>query len=532
MARGVQNWRAEENIRLAKNPALSVSRLPSYVNDHYSSAIRDFPRRLLPPLLPVPLPSPGFTFGPLHLLEPTIRIILSSKLSLQQFLVRQSAHYQAKAFCRDCTVFSPARDAVIPFLIRPSHLLILCTLVFRIPPPTSLRSPLNVDPPPSENRKGIEPLANELIDNILEFLYSDKASLKNCALVGKAWVCASQQGLFETIVFKFLKRTLYALTHASSNHGPIKPKLERFIAMFDEKPYLASYVRSLEVVHFRPDDLSSKLEEAAPLASQVIHRLSYVEHILLYDCEKNMLSEFPVLREALYDIFNLPSLTRVTIQHCRFGTFIELASLLSHATHLKVLTIGSVGCFDRNLPSTSDLMSNVPPRSIKLEEFAVTASGFFNFIPWFEQESCPFQVQDLQFLRMRLSASLRTSPHILVRLVGHGLTKLELQYEYGVEEIHFHLGHLPNLESFTLDNQYYDRTENIVSWFRSFFGPVLNPHPLCHSTLIIAHLLSDAAQWESDCDQFAILDMLFAKPVFSSMETVNIHALEETINAV
>ncbi|KAE9400938.1 hypothetical protein BT96DRAFT_619575 [Gymnopus androsaceus JB14] len=317
------------------------------------------------------------------------------------------------------------------------------------PYPTSLRSPPNIDlspqpqEPHSKNRNVakapdaymriapislllpfertalwnnlppatmVEPLANELIDSILEFLYFDKAALKKCALVGKAWVRASQQGLFETIVLKFSERSIYARVYASSNHGPIKTKLEQLIAMFDEKPYLASYVCSLEVVHYRPEDFFS--QEATPLAAQVIQRLSKVKHVLLYHCEKVILSDFSILREALYDLFNLPSLTRVTVQECRFGTFAEVASLLSHATHLKALTIDSLGCFDTDLPTSSDLMPNLPPKSIKLDEFVVTA-GAFSLTPWFEQESCPFQVQDLHFFRTRLSRGLKTSPQIL-----------------------------------------------------------------------------------------------------------------------
>ncbi|KAE9382767.1 hypothetical protein BT96DRAFT_1010062 [Gymnopus androsaceus JB14] len=111
-----------------------------------------------------------------------------------------------------------------------------------------------------------------------------------------------------------------------------------------------------------------------------------------------MLPDFPLLREALYDIFSIPSLTRVTIQRFHFSNFVELASLLSHATYLKVLAVESIYCADTDLPLSLDLITNRPPRSIKLNEFVVTTSAFMSLIPWFKQETCPFNVQDLNNL--------------------------------------------------------------------------------------------------------------------------------------
>ncbi|KAE9384338.1 hypothetical protein BT96DRAFT_929343, partial [Gymnopus androsaceus JB14] len=347
-----------------------------------------------------------------------------------------------------------------------------------------------------------KPLPNELINHILENLYFDKATLKKCALVGKAWAHASQRGLFETIVL----------------YDRMKTKLERLLAIFDENPYLASVVRCL-TVNFCSED-------ASPWAAQVIQRLSKVKHVLLDSCAQNMLSDFPLLREALYDIFSIPSLTRVTIEHCRFSNFVELASLLSHATYLKVLAVESMYCADTDLPLSSDLIPNLPPRSIKLDEFVVTTSAFMSLIPWFKQETCPFDVQDLQFLHARLASTprLRVSADFLVQRAGHSLTKLELEYQYGIEECGFHLGHLPNLDSFMLDNhQSTDRANDIIPWMQSFFKPLnLDGHPLRHFTLIILVPSANSAQWESECDQYAILDILFAKPVFESLAMVNI----------
>ncbi|KAE9383252.1 hypothetical protein BT96DRAFT_1038263 [Gymnopus androsaceus JB14] len=273
----------------------------------------------------------------------------------------------------------------------------------------------------------VEPLPNELIDHVLENLYSDKATLKKCALVGRAWVRASQRGLFETIVFDFIIDN----RHLNSN---CQTKWEWLAAIFDERPHLASYVRLLKLENLYPETLSQKAIAWAP---QVIRRLSKMNHILLDGCDGNMLSKSSLLGEALYGILNIPSLTRVTIRSCYFRNFVDLASLLSHAIYLKALTVDAVRFFgDTDPPTTSDLIPNLPPRSIKLDEF-VASTGIECLTPWFQQESCPIEVEGLQCLHICLSFPRPTGPTLIcqsaasiVQHAGRSLTKLELRYRY------------------------------------------------------------------------------------------------------
>ncbi|KAE9402299.1 hypothetical protein BT96DRAFT_991276 [Gymnopus androsaceus JB14] len=90
----------------------------------------------------------------------------------------------------------------------------------------------------------VEPLPNELIECILENLYFDKQTLKNCALVGKAWVRASQRGIFEQISFdEFYLRDC------------LQTRSERLIAIFGVKPHLARDVRFLELLNFGYDKM-------------------------------------------------------------------------------------------------------------------------------------------------------------------------------------------------------------------------------------------------------------------------------------
>ena len=71
-------------------------------------------------------------------------------------------------------------------------------------------------------------------------------------------------------------------------------------------------------------------------------------------------------------------------------------------------------------------------------------------------------------------------------------------------------------------------TDILVPWIQSFFEPLLNLdghiHPLCYFTLVMTVHSSDTetAQWESEWDQYATLDQLFAKSVFAPLKMVNI----------
>ncbi|KAE9398038.1 hypothetical protein BT96DRAFT_43959 [Gymnopus androsaceus JB14] len=93
-------------------------------------------------------------------------------------------------------------------------------------------------------------LPNELVECILDNLYFDKDTLLSCALVASAWVTPSQRGIFRLITLK-LPDSKYRNSF-SVLFGAYLQTSGLLIALFNEKPYLASYVRALELVHFQP----------------------------------------------------------------------------------------------------------------------------------------------------------------------------------------------------------------------------------------------------------------------------------------
>ncbi|KAE9396254.1 hypothetical protein BT96DRAFT_996863 [Gymnopus androsaceus JB14] len=196
----------------------------------------------------------------------------------------------------------------------------------------------------------VESLPNELIDCILDNFSSDKNALSNCSLIEKAFFPCQHR------IFEKLELDGRFVDSSSS---------ERLIAIFDEKRYLASSVRLLNLRNFnleRPE----KDEVYARIAEGVIQRLYKVDTIEFNDVRWQTLS--PFLRTALFDAFEAPSLTRIAITMCLFPTFADLASLLSRPPCLKALTIRTVFCGSMNEPTASDIVAM--PRSITLDEFS------------------------------------------------------------------------------------------------------------------------------------------------------------------
>lgn len=270
------------------------------------------------------------------------------------------------------------------------------------------------------------PLPNELVESILEHLYLDKETLLNCGLVARAWVPASQRGIFRMIVLR-PPNALYLL-HAQ--HGDTKTQsyldsLTRLTTFFDAKPHLATYVRSL-MLH----DFDHRAKEVHIPTAVIIQRLSAVKELSFDSVNWTLLS--PLLKEALTNLVKAPSMTRLSL--CKFSTreFSELGTLLSLAIHLKTLRV---------LESTPQspickITTPSPPRSIKLDDLLLQIespephhhppSGL-TFSEWLQEEYCAFEVGCLKTLHIRHNQLDHPLIASMLQQAGGSLGELELQ---------------------------------------------------------------------------------------------------------
>ncbi|KIK59052.1 hypothetical protein GYMLUDRAFT_44793 [Collybiopsis luxurians FD-317 M1] len=318
-------------------------------------------------------------------------------------------------------------------------------------------------------------LPQELVEAILDNLLSDKATLRNCALVGKAWLSYSQRGLFQHIElpplmeFYDVRRPASLALRFSSSYPYRSLKnitlkaIQRLDETFNNNPQLLSYVQSLEIQgDINIDTASVKIQRLLHASmSNMIRRLSSTGHLVGLTLRRiNWSMLFPSLKDALISAFRAPSITEICLAASTFPSFHTVTSLLALAKGLRVLTIDKVVyafAFELNM----DDILNVPstqgtdlgePRSIHLKELRL--DGAHPFGTWLERESsCPFRVDRLEHLR--IVRTIHYTPYdrqatAFLLQNGGNLRNLELQDlgpgDYTTpEDCIVHLGHAQNL---------------------------------------------------------------------------------------
>jgi hypothetical protein len=390
------------------------------------------------------------------------------------------------------------------------------------------------------------PLPNELIDAILDNLYLDKATLLNCALVGKAWVSSSQKGIWHAITLESPNsrhEDYVALTKAFLDSNM------RLIEIFDTSPHIATYVRSLELRQFEKPSrtLGAKYQYEALHASTaaVVERLTNIKNLTFF--RLNWATLAPSLKIALAGAFKVPSVTRVTLSLFAIAKFAELTCLLSHVQHLKVLKITFLACSNWNVPESPLLKlaeeeeegkdsgfkpARPVPRSIRLDQLLhFHLVNVRAFTTWFQQDWCPFEVQNLHTLQLHRSTTVDYyGTAFMLQYIGANLRELELHGPFRSHQLDvLHLGYTPNLESVKLINVQQTDTYSPVPWILSLFEPLLNADRkkffLRRLTIDLNIEHVDPMECHQQWDQWAAVDTLLAESEFSLLENVNINLL-------
>ncbi|KAE9408641.1 hypothetical protein BT96DRAFT_913787 [Gymnopus androsaceus JB14] len=348
---------------------------------------------------------------------------------------------------------------------------------------------------------------NELVDCILDNLYFDKATLLNCTLVGRAWVRTSQRGIFREII---LELPSYGMKNFDELVDAYLKTTRHLDMLFAEKPYLASYVRSLEI---RSESYNAATPEVVYTATaSLVQRLSNVNNLSFFRIVWQLLP--PLLQEALTELCKAPSVTRFSAIHFNIPTFAELVSLLSRMRNLKVLGVDML-CNDWNMPnSLSELEieeASHPPQSIQLDEMRVCNTP--RFMKWLQQDSCPFGVRNLKSLEIRGLDMVNLQWFSIRELLGYTVTS--------ALGLALALACFVNLFTLCL---YRADTDSPVSWIQSLFKPLLisegNVLPLQHLTISLNIMHSDPLD-PRHWDPWSAIDTLLGMPEFAWLETVD-----------
>ncbi|KAE9398041.1 hypothetical protein BT96DRAFT_44019 [Gymnopus androsaceus JB14] len=151
----------------------------------------------------------------------------------------------------------------------------------------------------------------------------------------------------------------------------------------DANPRLATYVRSLELRKFY-----SKADDMQISTARIIQRLSQVNALCIV-----ILGQLnPLLKVALTDIFKAPSVTRLSFEIFTIMDFGEMASLLSHVTHLKTLEVGNFACGHCTDHPLLDPIPTIPPRSIEIDHLLLRIEDHgpryhSRLMKWFQRET-------------------------------------------------------------------------------------------------------------------------------------------------
>ncbi|KAE9391343.1 hypothetical protein BT96DRAFT_1001460 [Gymnopus androsaceus JB14] len=299
----------------------------------------------------------------------------------------------------------------------------------------------------------MESLPTELVDCILDNLYFDTRTLRNCALVGSAWVRSSQRGIFRQIV--------------------LKPPSPNLLPPLMPKPYLPSYVQSLELREFE----NGSTDELDNATADVVRRLSNVNNLSFSTVYWITLS--PLLRTELTKILRAPSLTQLSLELFYISTFWTDWQDLTGSVH--------------------ELETGGPPPKSQLKRLRLGLE-VDPFITWFQHDSCPFEARNY---------------------VGGNLRELEIQnpqfqdlnnyLEYALNIQILHLRHLPQ--------------RTAVFMIQALLKPLLNQDvgsrcSLQHLTLDL-HLVYSALENRLLWGQWSAIDAMFERPEFALLEKVD-----------
>ncbi|KAE9388009.1 hypothetical protein BT96DRAFT_1004582 [Gymnopus androsaceus JB14] len=139
---------------------------------------------------------------------------------------------------------------------------------------------------------------------------------------------------------------------------------------------------------------------------------------------------------------------------------------------------------------------------------------------WFQKESCPFEVRNLQVLRL---SGLEFSQMIdLVQYVGENLSELQIM-SLQLGDLNNYFEYTPNLRILHLGNLWQTDSYIPVPIIQALFGRFNNQDskfPIRHLTIVLRpqHIEpSETRHW----DQWAAIDVLLQKPKFARLETVH-----------
>lgn len=159
----------------------------------------------------------------------------------------------------------------------------------------------------------------ELSDYIMDFLHDDRLALKTCSLTSRSWRPASRYHLYRKVLL------------------PSMDSCKTFHQLLRDSPSLASFTREVGISNVNSLSVADGVQGAAQqqfevLWSSIIPALTGAERL-----DMTFLKIDDIFQTNL--LGNLNTLTALSLQYCRFPSFLEFVMMIHSFSSLKSCTL-------------------------------------------------------------------------------------------------------------------------------------------------------------------------------------------------
>jgi hypothetical protein len=276
----------------------------------------------------------------------------------------------------------------------------------------------------STTAHGMERLAQELIDAIIDHFHADRQDLLVCSLVCRSWLPSSQRHLFHRITF-------YPTPNMPDGGGAgIVPYSKRLHRVLLSSPHISDYIQELKLYGGQATRDQDRIV-TDPTLPQVLRKLKRLERLEIRRLYWNILTED--LRWSLCWVLQLPSIACVEIEKAGFGNMDDFAHFLSHAKGLTGLSLTDVNTAYRFraplVPGETEGTQSPDPRNRKrLSDLRLTLHDYSVFVDWLLGTESPSDVSHIHTLHiLTLDQTSGNAINRLLHAIGSSLEHFRLR---------------------------------------------------------------------------------------------------------
>ncbi|KJA20864.1 hypothetical protein HYPSUDRAFT_42684 [Hypholoma sublateritium FD-334 SS-4] len=372
-------------------------------------------------------------------------------------------------------------------------------------------------------------LPQELVDSIIDDLFHDCRSLKNCALVARSWAQSCRRHIFNHITIDLAldeqeqidvlpKTTGISCAQEISQNGARMEAVDLLLHAFSTASYLPSYIKHLTLKTYQNplfDDINhSKVNDT--LSEKLARALAQLTLLRSVDLDPRRWKEQPLaLQRACLTCIGLPTVTGVSVQVWDLGVN-DLLSLLSGLASTAALELR--GSMYLQCSPEKALCIAYPPTAA-LRTLRMDGGGMIDFATtWLS--NVPASCRRLESLDV--NCSLRMSSGALQALLSvcPALTTLTITAPARTflrRPIHIlNLSLTPRLREVRLACIVLRKETDRVHWVRSIFGAATEPLSLRHLVLEFRYCVG------AILEDLQSLDDFFSGPQFPCLQQVTI----------